>query len=228
MDIFLYASCAVIYNLMRPNAKPELQKHCMAVLDVTATISRVEVSQTPDFERLRHTLVQEHKGLPKDLKYTQVFQSDVKKICKFLESATDVEKWPDFDISASASSSADYSNEGWQNVDAPFIWEWVHIVTIHLDLNAGMAEKTNFVVFLQNSVGCSICHSHYGQHMPRLIAALVKLSLTDVYLILHTTIAREEIDGGQFDAKNLNYIDARHKKRFFEQYCAIRGPKRLV
>lgn len=223
MEIFIYSSSVVIYNLMRLS-DTDVQEHCMAVLEITAKIAQMSIQGTPDFERLRARLIEEHQQLPQGVLYRQIVQDDVKKIGKFLTVVTSVEKWPEFDINTSDGDAAyTQRNGGWQNVDAPFIWEWIHIVSVHLDLNAGIVEKTNFILFIKNTVGCVFCRGHYIGHIPKLIVALSKLSLTDIYLILHTTIALENTGEPVFDVSKLSYINEWQKQRFFRQYCAIRN-----
>lgn len=77
-------------------------------------------------------------------------------------------------------------NGNWQNVEAPWIWNWIHMVTIHIDLHYGNDEKNFFIGLVKDLVGCSICKDHYITNYATLVRGLSNYSLTDIFLMLHT------------------------------------------
>lgn len=76
----------------------------------------------------------------------------------------------------------------WPDDMAPYIWDWIHIVSVHIDLNGGAIEKNNFVFVVEHSILCITCRQHYIDNIPGIQAALQKTSLTRTFLALHTHI----------------------------------------
>lgn len=111
----------------------------------------------------------------------------------------------------------------WPSHIAPSIWQWIHIVTQYIDLNGGYNEKKNFIEFVEYIIHCSECQHHYHNNKIKLIESLDVASLTDTFLILHSTLA---INTG-FNQPKLNYkfnpdlIKVYHKNMFFKQFSAI-------
>lgn len=78
----------------------------------------------------------------------------------------------------------------WKESVGPSLWHWIHIVTLHLDLNAGYIEKKNFVIIVQGLIACSECNSHYRWNRDILLAMLEYYSISDVYLKFHSYISQ--------------------------------------
>lgn len=86
----------------------------------------------------------------------------------------------------------------WPITDAEYIWYWLHIVTIDIDLNCGYTEKIAFIRFVSRLLGCSNCKSHYLKNQRGLEAALSKTTCTNAFLALHTHINANIIDPVNF------------------------------
>lgn len=78
----------------------------------------------------------------------------------------------------------------WQSGLAPYVWRWIHPCTRYLDRFGGEENKRNFVVLLQAIILCSQCQAHYIQNIPAINTSLQKTSLENIFLALHTHIAR--------------------------------------
>lgn len=96
----------------------------------------------------------------------------------------------------------------WPITDAVFIWPWLHVIAIDIDLNAGFREKVAFLRFIAEIIACSMCREHYLQHEEELINSLQITTCANTLLALHTfvnkTIATEDTDAPDDD--NVKYI----------------------
>lgn len=85
-------------------------------------------------------------------------------------------------------------DSGWQDIEAPWVWYWIHLTTINMDLNCGIDEKVYFIRFLSKIIGCIICRNHYENNKNVLIKGLTQYSLTDLFFQLHTHTKSNSID----------------------------------
>lgn len=77
---------------------------------------------------------------------------------------------------------------GWPMTDAIYIWPWLHVIAIHLDLNAGHAERVSYLRFIPNLIACSSCRQHYRQHSAQVIESLQLTTCANALLALHTYV----------------------------------------
>lgn len=106
----------------------------------------------------------------------------------------------------------------WPESIAPFIWEWIHIIANFIDLNGGQNEKIYFIEFIEIIIHCSICKSHYQDNKNLLINSLKFASLTDIFLILHTTLT---VDLNANFILNTELINNQYKSAYFKRFCKI-------
>lgn len=121
-------------------------------------------------------------------------------------------KLPDFMLRKPAS---------WPEDMAPYVWDWIHTVTVHVDLNGGPTEKENFLYLVEHVILCSTCRQHFIQNLPNITAALQQTSLTNVFLALHTHITMNKDGGADFIYKNSDALD-KYKKLYFQKYATIK------
>lgn len=94
---------------------------------------------------------------------------------------------------------------GWPITDAYYIWSWIHIIAIDLDLNGGYAEKHAFFRIISELIGCGQCRHHYLQHYDELIKSLQITTCANTLLALHTFVnayVQDEINTSTNDAIN--------------------------
>lgn len=104
---------------------------------------------------------------------------------------------------------------GWPITDATYIWQWLHIIAVHLDCNAGFNEKIAFINFIPNIVTCTICKMHYVSHKDELLNSLKITSCANVLLALHTFINEtQKLD----EDKKFNYSNILVKIYFHSKY----------
>lgn len=89
----------------------------------------------------------------------------------------------------------------WPNTDAVYIWPWLHVIAIDIDLNCGFEEKRSFLKFIPEIIACNICKSHYSQHLEELLRALEKTTCANSLLALHT-----HINNGLEKTKTLDFV----------------------
>lgn len=114
----------------------------------------------------------------------------------------------------------------WQDAIAPYIWDWIHIVSFYIDINAGQIEKENFIHFIHYTIQCVYCNSHYGQVKHKLIKSIENGSLTDIFLMLHTIIASNKNSVNSYDENawfdfDFNLINIHYKQEYFKRFIAI-------
>lgn len=82
----------------------------------------------------------------------------------------------------------DNNISSWPITSAFFIWPWLHIIAIDMDLNCGFQEKSSFLKFIADIIACSECKHHYIQHLNELLKSLTKTTCANTILALHTYI----------------------------------------
>lgn len=205
MDHFLFSTAVVLHRLMRDSIDKRGLAKCNAVLSLTSNI--IKVPMTVDFQKIS-TNVKNNKNYKS---YVELVNESVKIICFELTSMTDL-KWPFYEIVVTDSRGI-----GWQTVDAPWTWEWIHIVTFHLDLEFGLKEKVSFCNFIQYTIGCKYCEHHYIAQLKFIINSLEEGSISNIFFILHTSIAKDQ---GYTYAPDR--IDITQKKKFLKNYLKAR------
>lgn len=76
----------------------------------------------------------------------------------------------------------------WPITDAYYIWPWLHVISIDMDLNYGLEEKKAFLKFIPDIIACNNCRSHYLRHLDELFKSLMKTTCANTLLALHTFI----------------------------------------
>lgn len=76
----------------------------------------------------------------------------------------------------------------WSTLDSSYIWQWLHIVSIDIDLNSGLYAKIGFLKFIQNLISCGNCLKHYNYNLNNLIKSLNTTTCFNTLLALHTFI----------------------------------------
>lgn len=111
-----------------------------------------------------------------------------------------------------------YKMVSWPESIAPFVWEWIHIIANFIDLNGGQNEKIYFIEFIERIIHCSICIGHYQDNKNLLINSLKFASLTDIFLMLHTTLT---VDVNANFILNTELINNQYKSSYFKRFCKI-------
>lgn len=212
---FLHGTMAVILNLFYKQHAIDFQKYCNAVLKMTGDFYGFSIKISPDFVALGNDIRRQliaARGKSKG--YSDDFNVAIDAVREYFSKITDI-TWPKYEL------IYDVENQSWTMIDAPLIWEFIHVITIHLDISAGITEKISFIKFIKNIIGCGICENHYNMHIDAMIRGLQKISLTDTYLILHTTIAVNE----KYDSANMKYIKNEKQRFFMETFIDIYNNK---
>lgn len=76
----------------------------------------------------------------------------------------------------------------WQTLDSIYIWNWLHVVSIDIDLNCGMTSKIGFLRFIRDLISCGICAGHYEKHIDEVVKSLSTTTCYNTLLALHTFI----------------------------------------
>lgn len=210
-DIFLQGTLTVLLNLLYQRRSIDINDYCNSVIKVASELYGFTLKKITNFDRVVKEITDktiEIKG--KDLRYVDIFNMSINVIREHLNDITNIE-WPKYDLALNDPEQA------WNTVDSVFIWEWIHIMTIHLDLRAGIHEKIAFIKFVKIIIGCGICQSHYNSQINSLIEGLTSNSLTDTYLILHTSIPI----GEKYKSTNTAYINKQKQKYFMDIFIDI-------
>lgn len=122
-------------------------------------------------------------------------------------------KLPDFMLKSPTS---------WPEDMAPYVWDWIHTVTIHVDLNGGRIEKENFIHLVEHVILCATCRQHFIHNVTNITDAIQnKTSLTMVFLALHTHITRNKDGGGPDFIYNNSDVLEKYKKLYFQKYITL-------
>lgn len=215
-DIFLSGTEAVIANLLNGYNKFDIDEYCTSVLKLSGSIYGFDVvgKDRLDFKTLADEYIEVVKSLPMNVDRYDVFKVGLNLIADFLTKNTTIQ-WPQCNFIVTDKF------KGWSNVDAPLIWEWIHILTIHLDINAGINEKVSFIHFIKSIVLCGFCNEHYKQNIPHMVDGLYHLSLTDTFLLLHSCIANET----EYSHMKKHLIRDDQKYKFNKSFTTITNNK---
>lgn len=210
-DIFLQGTLTVLLNLLYQRRVIDINDYCNSVLKMTGELYGFTIKKISNFDKVVADITKktiEIKG--QDLRYVDIFNVSINVIREHLNDITDIE-WPKYDLALKDPEQA------WNTVDSIFIWEWIHIVTIHLDLRAGIHEKIAFIKFVKTIIGCGICQSHYNAQINSLIEGLTRNSLTDSFLILHSSIPI----GEKYNSNNITYVNKQKQEYFMGIFIDI-------
>lgn len=210
MDEF-YFSCMVCINSLIRNK--HTGNNCALVLELTEAVvghelefshEQIKVDFNYFIDRLHETFEQEYS------EQTDTVQNYLtKKIENFLK-----DKYRLMDYQPMTLLEG-----GWQVIDGPWIWHWIHIVSLHIDINGGVDEKVFFINMVEDLIACNICKHHYIKNKPILISGLGHFSLTDLFLMLHT---HTKIDYGETVLTlNIKDINTVYKKQFQQNYINL-------
>lgn len=109
----------------------------------------------------------------------------------------------------------------WQLLEAPWIWEWIHIMSIHLDMNCGINGKVYFMDLVQDLIGCVICKSHYVDNKQIMLSGLMKNTLTDIFLKLHTH-TKINMGENKFSLNdNSILLENKYKQNYYNEYFKL-------
>ena len=209
-----YFSCVVVLSSMLRHKN--VGEKCAVVLKLTESIrgglEDISLAElTKYFDRIQAELIEE-AGKKKFDWPIDVTNAVVRFVCAHLRQDFTLE-YPCYELTAAPD---DPQHGVWQLVDAPWIWQWIHVSTIHVDLTYGVKEKSYFIVLVESMVGCSLCKSNYTRKKQILINGLEKYSLTDLFLQLHT-----QTKSGVPFVLNRNLIQKKEKEKFLHQYCSL-------
>lgn len=219
MNDFLFSALACISTLIRNR---DSGQECGLVILLTHSLMKGggggNLQEIPTLGQLTETF----NGVARDIR------TDYELVKNTIESAVDVSNFVlqyihpyvteilgNFPLKQLTAEND--ANSGWQNLEAPWTWHWIHLTTINIDLNSGSEEKTHFIEFVKNLVGCSMCQKHYEQNKTILTRALSQFSLTDSFLQLHTQ-TKINADGGVF-VPSLNLINIEYKQMYEKKYA---------
>lgn len=120
----------------------------------------------------------------------------------------------------------------WPITDAVYIWPWLHIIAIHLDLNAGHAERVSFLRFIPNMIACLNCRQHYYQHLDAVIESLQTTTCANALLALHTFVNAHLTENETQYKYDINlvkvYFYEKYRKDYFKLMLASNNNKSLI
>lgn len=211
-NIFLSGLMAVLLNLLYEHRIIDVQKYCNAVLEMSSMFYGIKIHSPPDFKHLAIQIETKTKNLAKisENAYSIYFDTGMNDIREYLNTKTNI-KWPMYDYIITE------QYQGWNNVDSPLIWEWIHVITLYIDTKAGIIEKIFFIEFIKFIIGCSVCQQHYISNIKPMIKGLNKLSLTDTFLLLHSVTHAKQ----PYNIKHLDYIKTDKRDHFNKIYISI-------
>lgn len=218
-SIFLIATIAVIINLCHQyrNEKINLALHFDSLFELSKKFYGFELIQPFDLKLLISLLTKETVQISTsnpNARYSDHFWGLFEIIREYLNSITNIQ-WPKYEFISTE------REQSWNTLDAPLLWEWIHVITFYVDIHAGKKEKIAFLAFIKQIVNCSICSAHYSSHMQSLANGLDYVSLSDSFFILHSSIALDE----KYDPKKINLIQEERKKVFFKRFLFIMSNK---
>lgn len=108
---------------------------------------------------------------------------------------------------------------------APYVWDWIHVVAIHIDLNGGPVEKRNFLHLVERVILCAMCKEHFIHNTPRILQALEKTSLSNTFLALHTSISVDQHAPFEYQVQD---VSKKYQQLYQFQYAQIRHRAREI
>lgn len=111
----------------------------------------------------------------------------------------------------------------WPVTDAVYIWPWLHIIAIDMDVNCGYTEKISFLNFIKALIGCSECKRHYKEHLNALVSGLNVSTCSRVLLAVHTFINTDNnrINSSlKFEYKD-SLVDKFYLAKYMSQYIFL-------
>lgn len=224
MDEFAFSALVCINTLIR---RRNSGRECALVIELTRRVLKKNVDDDkyesgdnflhliPEFNTLAEKINDEYRRENEKFKNA----IDVTNwVLKFIHTA--VQKMLNVNVSLVEIKTRGNKKElaGWQTIEAPWVWIWIHVTTILLDLNSGSNEKIHYINFISHLIGCTTCLSHYTRNKVILLANLPHYSLTDLFLQLHTHISQEKEGGSNNNngvlVLNKGLINIKYKHKF--------------
>lgn len=210
MDEFYFSCIVCISTLIR---EKQMGENCALVLELTEAVlgHELDMSHEQLSADFNNFIEQTHATFGSEYNEAEdnVQNYLTKRVQRFLKDKYNLTEYPHMSL----------VEGGWQVVDAPWVWTWIHVVTVYIDLNNGIDEKTFFIGLVENLIGCSLCKNHYVRNKTTIFTGLTHFSLTDLFLMLHT---QTKINFGsaptQLDHKYINHV---YKKRFQNNYNSL-------
>lgn len=119
----------------------------------------------------------------------------------------------------------------WPAIDAFYIWNWIHLVALHIDLNRPhMSEKKNFARFVCNLINCGECAEHYRSNLETVLQNCQLVGCANTFYALHTFLNKIYIPSlnpfqkplhGQFIFKR-ELIDNTYAKEYLMKYAVLK------
>lgn len=199
----------ILLRLLRVDGENKY-KQCNTVLSLVSHIlPHISINASIDYKQIEHDIKNRMEEItPSRYAYREFLNAGTYIISRFLTHNSNIE-WPHFELTGEIL--------GWPNGEAPWLWEWIHVVAFELDLDGGMMESVSFIHFIKRLIGCSICESHYTNKLPQLINALSSTSLSNVFFILHSIIPNN--NAFEVTEKNISVI---HRNDFFNKYIDMK------
>lgn len=114
---------------------------------------------------------------------------------------------------------------GWPMTDSFYIWYWIHIISIDIDINSGYIDKKAFLTFIADLIACSSCRQHYLKNLNNLIISLQETTCTNTLLALHTHINinlnRQESNENVFVFK-FSLVQSNFKRKYRNDYIELK------
>lgn len=220
LDEYLFSSLVCINTLIR---EPENATECGLIILLTRNLFLYD-EQPPKIEQLTATFTNLAKELQNDYKTKNIGSKTegpvdtTNYVIEYIYPHISKLYGVSFNVYELVTESK--RDSGWQNVEAPWTWYWIHLTTMNMDLSCGLDEKVYFIRFIAKLIGCTICRSHYDANKQVLIKGLTQYSLTDLYLQLHTHTKSNGIDlytGGGSSFILSNKLVQRQYKREYER-----------
>lgn len=114
---------------------------------------------------------------------------------------------------------------GWPMTDSFYIWYWIHIISIDMDINSGYIDKKAFLAFIADLIACTTCRQHYLNNLNNLILSLQETTCTNALLALHThintSLDRQESNENIFKFK-FNLVQNSFKRKYRNDYIELK------
>lgn len=201
MDEFAFSALVCINTLIR---RRNSGRECALVIELTKRVLRNNADDDsdehengdnflrliPEFNTIAEKIREEYRDESEKFNNAEdVTNWVLKYIHTFVQSTLGVDIAL---VEIKTKKTNEYKVPGWQTIEAPWVWTWIHVTTILLDLNSGSNEKVHYINFIAHLIGCTMCLSHYVHNKVVLLANLSEYSLTDLFLQLHSHISQEK------------------------------------
>lgn len=195
---------------------------CYSIFRISLRIlgQSTKISTEETFSTDLNNVTSRHSGT-KVMDYTDYLLLNMKQIKDLWDSyVPEHEKYTSLGIDiVKKKIQSDQNMSSWPITDAFFIWQWLHVIAIDMDINAGYIEKRAFLNFIPNIITCSSCRLHYLQNKKGLLKALQDTSCSNAMLALHTHINASITNYSNNDnPTNFVYKKTLANKLFWQKY----------